>query len=466
MTNKLARLGVLSSPRYRTYWIGHFVSQTGTAMQIVAEGWLVTRLTGSVAALGLVHFAFSLPILVFSLLGGVVADRRDRRAVAMTAQVGPLLIALGMAWLVATDRLQMWHVLLAAFLAGLASAYDLPARQALVPSLVEPSQIGQAIAMSTVAYNASRLIGPAIAAVAIARLGPSSAYVSNALSFGVAILCLSMLDVPARTTAVARPRSSLSALREGLAHVARSRGLSGAIGLGAVTALLVFPVFAVLSPAYVRDVLHAGPGSLGAMISVGGGTSLIGAFVMMAIRRAWRRPAMIVCVGLITAALPLLVLARGAAVLAYPAFGALSVGFTMLYGFTVVAVQEMAPDDLRGRIMSIGGLSFSASVNLGVVGVSFGVDRVGFDRAYVVIAVVFAAIALVLLRRSRLFADDATMATADRTAPEKETTDALRRERGAPPSPPVSADDEPGSASRDRPDGPAAAGSSPGEPSG
>ena len=391
-----AQMQVLHNRNFRLYWTGQFISLTGIWMQAVAQGWAVLVLTGSVAALGVVNFAFAVPSLVLSLTGGVAADRWDRRRIMLITQVALMLVALLMSAVIAADALTFSLLLGASVLTGVASAYDMPAQQALVPDLVSPPEIPQAIAMNQVIFNGSRLLGPALAGIAIAELGLASAYLSNGLSYLAVIASLLLIRLPPSHARGGARGSMLQSLREGLGYVRRSRLLRSLLGLSALAVLLVFPPMAVLTPGYARDVLHGGPGTAGLLMAASGGASMLGAFAMLWIPAHRRGEVMVAAVagmGLAVAGLAW----SGSIWPAMLAAGLLSLGFSMFMGLNMTITQQTVPAALRGRVMSVSGLTFSGVMPFAALAMSFIVARVGFTPVYLVSAAAFVLAGLALL---------------------------------------------------------------------
>src|SRR5438034_867022 len=213
----LAVLRVLRHREFAIFWGGQSISLIGTWMQAFAQGWVVTSLTTSAFALGLVNFASSIPTLVLMPFGGVAADRMDRRRILVWTQWAMLLLALAMAVLVQTHRLQLWHVYVIALLLGIATAYDLPAYQSFYPQLVERDDLPQAISLNQAAFHGSRIIGPAAASAVVALWGTAAAFFANAASFVAVIISLGFVRPrPPGTTGHA---SAWSMMREGIQYV-------------------------------------------------------------------------------------------------------------------------------------------------------------------------------------------------------------------------------------------------------
>jgi MFS family permease len=192
------RFHVLYNRNFRLYFVGQFISLTGMWMQGFAASWVVLDLTGSGFALAVVNFAFAVPGLLLMLYGGVTADRYDRRRILLWSQVAFMLLAFVSGTLVATGVIQLWQILLISLAMGAGQAFSMPAEQAMVPSLVQPRQIPQAIALNQVIFNGSRLLGPAVGGVLLALFGFASAYFFNGLSYIAVIVSLVMIRLAPR----------------------------------------------------------------------------------------------------------------------------------------------------------------------------------------------------------------------------------------------------------------------------
>jgi MFS family permease len=393
------QMQVLYNRNYRLYWFGQLVSLTGTWMQAVAQGWVVLALTGSVAALGVVNFAVSLPTLFLTLTGGVMADRWDRRWLLIATQAGLMFCALLMALLLATDALTFEVLLAVSVLIGVITAFDLPTQQALVPELVAPREIPQAVAMNQVIFNGSRLLGPAVAGAMATRFSLASLYLGNGLSFLAVIASLLAIRVPGGRLQGGARGSMLHALREGLGYVHRSRLLRALLAVVALSVLLLFPAVAVLPPAYVRDVLHHGLEVNGLLMAISGGASLLGAFIMLWIPARRRGQAMLAAICAGATALAMLALTRSLWV-AGAATGLSSLGFSLFMGLNATIVQQMVPGALRGRVMSVSSLMFHGVFPFAALAMSVLVARLGFTPVYLAAAGIYVLLATALLLSS------------------------------------------------------------------
>ncbi|HWR97066.1 MAG TPA: MFS transporter, partial [Candidatus Methanoperedens sp.] len=239
---------------YRLFWISQLVSLTGTWMHAVAQGWLVLELTDQPFWLGAVGAANTLPVLAFSLLGGVAADRFPKRTLLIATQSVAALLALGLGLLSLGGHVRVWHVLVVALLLGTANAIDLPARQSFVVEMVGREDLLNAIALNSFTFNAARVLGPAIAGVIVAAAGAPACFLVNAASFVPVVAALALMrGLPPAPRA--HPGSVVAHLREGFAYLTRERRFQGLIALVAAGSFFGYPCITLL-PAFARDVLH------------------------------------------------------------------------------------------------------------------------------------------------------------------------------------------------------------------
>lgn len=345
-----ALLRALRHRNYRLFFGGQIVSLTGTWMQSVAQGWLVLRLTDSPGWLGVVAAAMSVPALLFSLPAGTLADRLPRRSVLVTTQTCAMLLALTMALLTFSGRIQVWHIILLAALLGVVNAFDAPTRQAFTIEMVGRDDLLNAIALNSSMFNTARTLGPAVAGIVVATVGEATAFLVNGLSYTAVIVSLLLIRLPPFTPP---PRTRQGQqLREGLGYAAREpvvRMLLLAVGS---MMLFGFAYFHLL-PVFARDVLHTDARGLGALSASQGAGALLAALLLAQFSTQMPRGRVL----------------TGAALL-FPLF---LIGFTMarslplamlllaLIGWSGVTslalantlIQTLVPDELRGRVLSI-----------------------------------------------------------------------------------------------------------------
>jgi MFS family permease len=393
---------VLSNQLFRRYWGSQIVSMTGTWMQQVAQSLVVLSLTHSALAVGAVGIAGSLPLLLLTLHGGIMADRYDRRKILIVTQTALGTFAAIFALLISSGAISYWQVILLALMLGVTTAFEIPASQAFVPELVNSDELPQAIALNSAAFNGARLVGPALAGVAIAVAGIAAAFAINAVSFlAVIAVLVSMRGRPAVTREVAP--SARQALEAGLTYVRQRPQLAGLIGFAGVTSLLIFPHITVLLPLYVTEVLDAGPGWVGGLLSCIGFGSLLGALTMLKAGRSPRgaKRRIALAAGGMTLGMAGLSVAQSPFIAAPIA---ILLAFSLSLGMAQVAtrVQQMATDEIRGRIMSIYALAFTGITPIAVLLVSGLAESVGQAESLLICAIAYgvgiAALFTVLLR--------------------------------------------------------------------
>jgi MFS family permease len=395
----LAALRVLRHREFAIFWGGQAISLVGTWMQAFAQGWVVTSLTTSAFALGLVNFASSIPTLVLMPFGGVLADRVDRRRILIFTQWAMLLLALAMGFLVQTHRLQLWHVYGIALLLGIATAYDLPAYQSFYPQLVEREDLPQAIALNQAAFHGSRIIGPAAASALVALWGTAAAFFANGASFVAVLVSLGMVR-PRPPRPGASQGSVWSFMGEGFQYVRERPNVQAILGLTGITTLCVFPNMAVLTPFYARHILHVGPRGLGWMMSMSGTGALLGAGLLLTVPAHGRvtRIAMAAAIILVT----LSILAWSHALwLSAAAIALQSLAISTSLGLASIMVQEIVPDALRGRVMSLYSLMFTGVMPFASLLVTRLADGIGMRHELQIAAVVYGVVAQFLMWQLR-----------------------------------------------------------------
>ncbi len=371
-------LRALSHPNYRLYWIGQLISLTGTWMQSTAQQWLVYRLTGSPLKLGMVTFLTSLPVMLFSLFAGVVTDRVDKRRFLVFIQSGMMLLAFVLAALTYMGVVQYWHVLVLATLLGLASTFDMPARQAFTVEMVGKEDLMNAIALNSSMFNGARLVGPAIAGLLVARMGETVAFSLNGLSFLAVIAGLLMMRLPPFTPRDGR-LTPLADLKEGLDYIARSRTVLSLVIVAAIPSIFGFP-YTALIPVMAGNVLGLGADGFGVLVSAVGAGALAGA-VSLALLGSFRRKGLLLTAATFSfaGALAGFALSRS---LRLSMFALAFAGWGMIaqLATTNTLLQLTIPDALRGRVMSaylwaVVGLAPVGSLLLGSLAEAWGVPN-------------------------------------------------------------------------------------------
>ncbi len=365
----------LQYPNYRLWFIGQIVSLVGTWMQATAQGYLIYDLTKSDAFLGYVSFANGLPTLLFTLLGGVVADRLPRRRLIVITQSSMMVLAAILAALTFTHLVQPWHIIVLAFLLGTANAFDAPARQSFVSEMVDRQHMTNAIALNSTMFNVGTVIGPAFAGMVYAWVGPGWCFTINAISFIAVIGALLMM----RLSGVLSPASHASPfkeLREGLTYAWQDSTIHPLLLNLGVVGFFGFGLLALL-PAWAVDVLKGDVTTNGLLLSARGVGSLIGALMIAAIGSRGTR-GKIWMLGYLASPVFLLIFAE---IRWVPA----SLFVLMLAGWGLMAminttnalIQSHVPDQLRGRVMGVYALVFMGGSPVGSLVAGWLADAIG-----------------------------------------------------------------------------------------
>jgi MFS family permease len=387
---------------YRLFWISQLVSLTGTWMHAVAQGWLVLELTDQPFWLGAVGAASTLPVLAFSLLGGVAADRFPKRTLLIASQSVSAVLALGLGLLALGGHVRVWHVLVVALLLGTANAIDLPARQSFVVEMVGREDLLNAIALNSFTFNVARVAGPAIAGVIVAAAGAPACFLVNAASFVPVVAALGMMrGLP--TPPQARPGSVASHLREGLGYLARERGFQGFIGLVAAGSFFGFPCITLL-PAFARDVLHADARGYGLLMAMTGVGAVASALALAARQRSGAGGGVVVWAGVAFGAALVLFSASRSFATAAPLLAIAGAGMVAQAATANTLVQATAPDALRGRLMSIFTLVLMGAMPLGNIVIGALAGLVGTTAAVAAFGLALcAAVGAIALVRREVF---------------------------------------------------------------
>src|ERR1043165_8764081 len=392
-------LSVLHNAPYRRYIIGSAISDTGTWMQVMAQGYVMSVLTTKAVWLGMAQFAAGLPMLALTMVGGSAADKYDKRRILLITQFVQIALAIGIGYLVWRGEIAIWHVLTFAAILGVSNSFEMPTLSALIPELVKREQIPSGIAIDRSVYHGSRVIGPTIGGVLISAWGTASAFFANAITFVALIIAL--LSLPPRQKGTAEEEEKrTSGIKDGFRFVANDRPSFAMIILIATQSVCIFPIITVMMPLYVRLVLGLGPESLGFLMGASAVGSLIGSIFLIGLAREKRVPLMILCALGVTAAI--IGLSLGLSFYVTTALLVLnSLGLATNFGLASTIVQERAPDYLRGRVSAVFMLSFVGLMPIAGLGVTSLSDLIGMRMALAIAAACYVAIALTVLARVR-----------------------------------------------------------------
>jgi MFS family permease len=342
----------LASPVYRRFILASMIATVGGFMQATAQGWLVLVLTDSPALLGLAGAIAGLPTLFLAIFAGVLADRLDRRRLLVATNGASALFALTLAVLTTFGLVEYWHVLVLAFLTGLALTIQMPASQAVVSTIVDRTSIGNAVALNSAQYNLTRIVAPALAGLFIAAGSLALGFWVNALALAFVTVLIAGLSIPSPRTADRVQAALWLDLQDGVRYVAANRVLAVIVLLPAVPALFVLNYLTFI-PLYARDILATGAAGLGFLTGAIGVGALVGALSL-----ATKRPSggsgrlMLGGLGIVGVALATFALSRSLPVsmVALALMGAFQVAF---YSTTNTLIQVLVPARLRGRVLSL-----------------------------------------------------------------------------------------------------------------
>jgi MFS family permease len=358
-----AMVDALAVPDFRKLWIGSLISNIGSWMQFIGSGWLVLQLTHSPFWLGLVSFVSAIPILLFSLFAGVLADRVDRRRLLMVTQAAASVLALLLGLLTSWGVVRMSHIIAITFVSGTAMAFNMPAWQAMIPDLVGKDRLMNAVGLNSAAFNAAAVVGPAIAGTTVSALGVATCFYLNAASYLAVLIALWRIRSPC-AGADCTSSSVSESLRQGVVYISRHRIIFVLFWLAAVASLLARP-YIQLMPSFAQDVLHGGPRTYGVLMAANGLGALVGALVTAMLHVVHRKGLLLLgSLTVLSVALVAFAASRNV-ILSLVALILVGGGATLFMGMTNTLLQTSAPDEVRGRLMSIYSLIAAGFMPLG-----------------------------------------------------------------------------------------------------
>ena len=382
---------------FRILWFGAFTSTVGNWMQQVAQAWLVFELTNSSFYLGLDYFFGQLPILLLTLIGGVVADRYDRRRVLLGSQLVQMATALTLAALVYFGKIHVAAILLLSFVAGLGQAFGGPAYQALIPSLVQKKDLPNAIALNSIQFNLARVFGPLLAGATLAAWGSAACFGLNGLSFLVVIVALQSMTI--RHTKPADQKSLVDELKSGVRYARGESAIVALTALGGLTAFLGLPLLTFL-PVFAKDIFHGDINRFSHMMSFSGAGAVCGALIVAWLGRFKHmgRTLLITLAafGILVTAFAVTRVVWVSDILLFLTGGTLLMTFSM----TASLVQLIVPDHLRGRVMSIYMVAFRGGMPLGSLAAGYAASLTSAPLVLEVNGVLIFAVAVYFLIRS------------------------------------------------------------------
>ena len=369
--------------RFRLLWVGLLISIAGSQMQLWALLWQIRTITNQPIALGAVGLARILPVIVFSLIGGAVADVLNRRRILFLTQTGMALVAFALGWLTLTAHIDLWHIYLLTALQAVAQAFDGPARQALMPNLVPTADLPNAFSLNSIANQTGSIIGPALSGFIIAAGGLPYVYIINAISFLAVILALVMMGpVEQHKTSTSRNGAvSLSAIAEGVQFILKQPLILSTMILDFFATF--FASANTLMPIIAVDVLHVGAVAYGWLSAAQAIGAMVAALIISQMREI-RRQGMVFILAVVVFGLATI------------AFGATRIFLLAVFALIIVGaadtvstiirntIRQLAtPDYIRGRMTSINQIFFQGGPQLGEVEAGLAAQLLGAPFAVI-----------------------------------------------------------------------------------
>jgi MFS family permease len=365
----------LKHRNFKLFFSGQMISLVGTWMDNIAEAWLVYRLTGSSLLLGTVAFAGQIPIFLLGPLGGLVADRWDRRSIIVGTQVSSMILAFILSFLTLTKRVMVWEVIVLAALMGVVNAFDVPARQSFLVEMVGREDLMNAIALNSSMFNSARVIGPSVAGILVASFGEGWCFFANAVSYIAVIAGLLLMRVQ-KSVIEKHDASPWEHIAEGFRFVRRTGPIRALLLLTGLISIVALP-YSVLMPIFAARILHGNARTLGVLMGATGIGALLGA-LLLASRTKLQGLAKLVAISCASFGTSLILFS-------FSRWYPLSVLLLVPVGFFVMVqmastntlIQSMVPDRLRGRTMAVYSMMFLGMAPIGALLSGTLADRVG-----------------------------------------------------------------------------------------
>ncbi|MCU7496057.1 MAG: MFS transporter [Ignavibacteria bacterium] len=384
----------LRHKNYRLWFWGQMTSLFGSWMQTTAQGYLVYELTHSPVYLGYVGFASGVPAWLFMIFGGVVADRVPRRTILVITQTIMMILAFVLAGLTFMGLVEAWHIVVLAFLLGVANAFDSPARQSFVLEMVEREDLVNAIALNATMFNTATAIGPAVAGITYAAFGPAWCFIINGASFIVVIIALLMMKLKPQPKAETR-KSAITDLKEGIKYLKKQKMILTLIAL--ITVVGLFGIaFATLIPAWAVKILHGDATTNGLLQSARGLGALLSALFIASVSH-YKIKGKLVNIGTFAFPLTLIIFSfirwEPLSLLMLVAIGASSI---LILNVVNALVQTLVSDEFRGRVMGIYSISFFGFMPLGALLIGFLAEHLGEPEAIIINSAALLLFALII----------------------------------------------------------------------
>jgi MFS family permease len=361
---------------YRLYLTGQLVSVCGTWMQQVAQSWLVYRLTGSATLLGIVGFATQIPVFGLGPIAGVIIDRYSPHRVTVLTQSAALVQALLLSLLTLMGWVQPAHIILLGFVLGIVNAFDMPARQALVNQMVDAKDLSNAVALNSSMINAARIVGPGLAGIVVARVGEGACFTINAVSYLAVIMALLAMKLPKKSDESARQFSIAHSLVEGLRYTLATVPIRDVLLLLGLVGFMGMP-YMTLMPVFAAAIHKSGADALGLMLGAVGFGALIGA-LFLAQRATVLGLGRIIVVATLGFGLGLIVFTVSRVFwLSLVILMGVGFGWMVLIAASNTALQTLADNEMRGRVMSLFSMMLVGMAPFGSLLAGWLADRIG-----------------------------------------------------------------------------------------
>lgn len=342
---------VMRQRNYALFWFGFLISNAGSWIQSVAQGWLVYEISGSAVWLGAIGFIRAVPLILLSLVGGSVADRFPKRRILYLTQAVQMVTAVVLGWLSYTGAVRVWHVIALAALSAASQAFDQPTRHALVPKLVGKEDLHTAISLNAIAFNGAAVFGPSLTGILVPMVGLAGCFFMNAASFASVFLALAFMTFPPHDSEQRRKQGMGADVAEGLRYVARNPIMLALISVAGVTSLFARPYQQFIT-VFAKDVLHGDVGMAGLLQSAPALGTIIFMLLVASLGRIEWKGKMLVTAGI---GFAIAMIAFAWSRNAYLSLGLLVLvgGFNMTWQTTVnTLLQTYADEELRGRVMA------------------------------------------------------------------------------------------------------------------
>ncbi|MGA7607865.1 MAG: MFS transporter [Anaerolineales bacterium] len=388
---------------FQLYFGGQLISNAGTWMQVIAQGWLVYQLTHSDLALGIVGFAAAVPALIVSPWGGVVVDLVPKRTLLIITQASAMLLAFILAVLSFTNVVQEWHIILLAGGIGLVNAFDGPGRQAFLVEMVGRDDLSNAIALNSLMGNGARVIGPALGGILLAVVGAAWCFTINGISFLAVIIGLWAMQVKPHQP-LHLMESPWKQLISGIQYVSKQMDLGGLLLLASIFSIFGIS-YATVLPAFAEQVLHQGAAAYGWINTAIGAGAVAGAFMITNQHgRSWRGLWLVIAgiaFPIVLGAFAFMPIYSVSLILAF----GLGVGFMVQFTMINTLLQTRVDDQLRGRVMALYTLTFFGFAPLGNLAIGALAQSIGLSDSILIFAVLSLALTLIVLRKIPLIKD-------------------------------------------------------------